>query len=75
MMNINNTETIQSHLWPTMSLSELSQQREIIVDRLNMLNSLINQTANPMTIQHLHESLNFALGAIDEIITNYSKQL
>lgn len=33
--------SLRSDLWPTMNMMQLSQQQELVVDKLNKLNSLV----------------------------------
>jgi len=63
---------IRTDLWNTMSLAELTRQRELVLDRIGVLRNIPDQ-GNP-SIQSLHSALQFGLADITRLIDSKTGQ-
>lgn len=62
---------IRSDLWPTMGVSELNKQRDIVLDKLSLARSMQGYTPAVVTIQLVLEQ---ALKDLTELIDNRASQ-
>lgn len=62
---------LRSDLWPTMTLSQLSRQQELVIDKINKMLILIGASATP-ALQNIHGALQVALRDLNALIDNRS---
>lgn len=65
---------IRSDLWPTMSLSQLHKQRDLIVEKMSLLRSMMPFGAAPPTVRTLFSALQIALNDVTALIDNRATQ-
>lgn len=63
--------TLRSDLWPTMTLSQLSRQQELVIDKISRMHILIGASATP-ALQNLYGALQVALRDLNALIDNRS---
>lgn len=63
---------IRTDLWNTMSASELSQQRDIINERLSLLYSVAHSGTMPAA-RDIYLALSHALDDVNALIENHTK--
>lgn len=64
---------LRSDLWPTMSLSQLARQQEIVIDKVSKLHTLMTIGATP-SIQNIYAALQIALKDLNALIDNRAQQ-
>jgi hypothetical protein len=63
--------TLRSDLWPTMSVSQLSRQQELAIDKISKLHSMMGAAASPSLI-NIYGALQQALKDLNGLIDNRS---
>lgn len=65
---------VRADMWPTMTLSQLHHQRDLIVDKLSKLQSMMPFGAAPATVAGLYKALQIALQDVMALIDNKADQ-
>lgn len=58
---------IRTDLWPTMSISQLNRQRELMLDNISKLQSMVDSHGNP-SIRNMYAALQVGLQDLNKLI-------
>jgi hypothetical protein len=64
---------VRTDMWSTMSTSQLTRQRELMLDKLSKLQSMMGGVANP-TILNMYSALQMGMQDLNNIIDHKMSQ-
>jgi hypothetical protein len=64
---------LRADLWPTMTLTQLSRQQEMVIDRMNQMHSIMGSIANP-SMSNIYGALSQAIRDLTGLIENRAQQ-
>jgi hypothetical protein len=67
------TKNLRSDLWPSMTISELAVQQELVLDKLSRLHGFIGPNATKSML-NIYGALHTALQDLNSLIDNKSNQ-
>jgi len=66
-------EAVRSDLWNDMTLSQLSRQQEIVIDKVSKMYQLLGPQAGP-SVQSIYAALQMALQDLNRLIDSRTKK-
>lgn len=74
MMDDKEITDIRTDLWETMNIQQLNSQRDLVVSKMGLLQSMLTSGGNPNSLIGLYKALQHGLEVLNSLIYERSKQ-